>query len=222
MKHGLFKFGLLALSLSAASLIAQSARAGVWSADGGGCDFSGERFGQRFIVADFNNDQKPDSITLRSFGQTAGQNQFGLRVCASGGTASLLTIKSSESSIVVTVIDVNQDGSPDIVVEQRYTQRRIQVWLNDGRGEFHKAEAGDFEAEDTQAPCKVSAPSDGRHNSPRRAHLRRGNKLSIQKADLPTICSYVPSRYHGSLLFRVLKDLGGPNISRAPPSALHL
>ena len=35
------------------------------------CDFSSERFGQRFIVADFNNDQKPDSITLMSLGAEA-------------------------------------------------------------------------------------------------------------------------------------------------------
>ena len=84
---------------------------------------------QRFVVADFNNDQKPESITLRSLGQHGSKNIFSVRVCASGRTVSLLTLESTEPSIAVTAIDVNRDGSPDIIVEQRYTQKRIQVWL---------------------------------------------------------------------------------------------
>jgi hypothetical protein len=222
MKFGFFKIGLLALSLSAPSLFAQHWSVGAPSARADwGCNFSTERFGQRFIVADFNNDQKPDSITLVSLGQHGGQNVIGVRVCDYGRTASLLTFESNEPSIIVTAIDVNQDGSPDIVVEQRYTQKRIQVWLNDGHGGFHKAHLADFAIPDTRAPSSVAAPSKERYNSTPRVHLRRGTKLSIQTAKLPTAYRYSPGRDQWSFTVRAQKDLGGPNLSRAPPVALH-
>jgi hypothetical protein len=222
MKLAFLKIGLLALSLSAPSLCAQDWSVGTPSSQADRCNFSTERLGQRLIVADFNNDQKPDSITLMSLGQHSGQNVFSVRVCDSGRTMGLLTFESNEQWIIVTAIDVNRDGSPDIVVEQRYTQKRIQVWLNDGHGGFHKANVADFANPDTRAPCTVAASSKGRHHSPPRAHLRRGKKLSIQAATLPAASRYSPSRYHRSLILRVRKDLSGPNPPRAPPIALHL
>lgn len=222
MKSGFLKIGLLTLLLSAPSLRAQDWGVGTQSARADRCNFSTDRFGQRFIVADFNNDQKPDSLTLMSLGQRGGQNVFSVRVCDSGRTMGLLTFESKEPSIVVTAIDVNQDGSPDIVVEQSYTQKRIQVWLNDGHGGFHKANVADFANPDTRAPCTVAAFSKGRHHSPPRAHRRRGKELSIQAAALPSARRYSPSQYHRSLIVRVRKDLGGPNPPRAPPIALHL
>src|ERR1700739_1706947 len=223
MKFGFFKIGLLALSLSAPSLRAQHWNVGAPTARADwDCNFSSGRFGQRFIVADFNNEQKPDSITLMGLGQHGGQNVFSVRVCDSGRTVSLLTFESDETSIIVTAIDVNQDGSPDIIVEQPYTQKRIQIWLNDGHGGFQKANVADFANPDTRAPRTVAASSKGRHHSPPRAHLRRGKKLSIQRAKLPPTCRYCRSRYHRSPTMRVQKDLGGPNLSRAPPIAIHL
>jgi hypothetical protein len=222
MKIGFFKIGLLALSLSAPSLRAQDwSHNAAWAGADWGCNSSSERFGQRFIDADFNNDQKPDSIALMSLGQHDGQNVFGVRVCDSGRNVSLLTFESNEPQVIVTAIDVNQDGSPDIVVEQRYTQKRIQVWLNDGHGGFRKAHVDDFANPGTRAPCSVTAPSKGRYYPPR-AHLRRGNKLSIQAAQLPATCRYCPCLYRWSLTGRVQKDPGRPDLSRAPPIALHL
>ena len=220
MKFVFLEIGLLALSLSAPPLRAQDWSVGAPSAGADRCNLSGERFGERFFVADFNNDQVPDSITLMSLGQHGGKNVFGVRICESGQTVSLLTFESNEPSIVVTAIDVNQDGSPDIVVEQRYTQRRFEVWLNDGRGGFHKADLADFANPGTRAPCTVEAPSKG-HHSPPRAHLRRAKKLSIQTAKLPMACRYSPNGYHWSFSVRVQKAVGGPNLSRAPPIALH-
>ena len=222
MKRGFFKIGLLALSMAALSCRAQHSNVGTPLAEADRCNFSNERFGPRFIVADFNNDQKPDSVILRSLGQHGGKNIFSVRLCASGLTVSLLTLESTEPSIAVTAVDVNRDGSPDIIVEQRYTQKRIQVWLNDGHGGFRKAHAGDYRNQDTRAPCSASAPSKERRNSPRRAHLIRGKKLSIERAGLPTPCGYSPQRYRWSLTVRVQRHLGGPNLSRAPPIALHL
>ena len=218
MKHGFFKIGLLALFLSAPSLHAQHWGVGALSGPADRCNFSSERSGQRFIFADFNNDQKPDSLTLRSLGQHGGQNVFGVRVCDSGRIVSLLTFESSEPSITVTAIDVNQDGSPDIVVEQRYTQKRIQVWLNDGHGGFRKARAADFPNLGTRAPCRVAAPSEGRHNLPPRAHLWRGKKLCIQRAELPTTSRSSPSRYHRSPTVRVQRTWADPTSAVLRPS----
>lgn len=221
MKCSFLKIGLLALSLAAPSLGAQHSDVVSPSAKADGCEFS-EHFGQRFIVADFNNDQMPDSISVRSLGQRGGKNTFRVHVCASGRTVSMLTIDSSDPSITLTAFDVNQDHSPDIVVEQLYTHKRIQVWLNDGHGGFYKTHADAFRNPDTRAPCTVSTPSNERHNSPRRAHLRRGTKLSIQRAKLPTTSRYSPLRNVRSLTAQVQLGLGGPNLSRAPPVALNL
>ena len=222
MKFGIFKISLLVLSLCAPSLCAQHWSTGASSAQADRCNFSSERFGQRYIVADFNNDQKPDSITLISLGQHGGQNLFGVRLCDSARPVRLLTFESSEPSVIVTAIDLNQDGSPDIVVEQSFTQRRIEVWLNDGRGGFQKARVADFAIPDTRAPCSAGMPLKERGNFPPRAHLRRGKKLGMETAKLPTICCYSPNRYRRSLTAQVQKELGGPNLSRAPPLPIQI
>ena len=222
MTSGFLKIGLLVLTLFAPSLRAQDGSIGSQPAQADRCNFSTERLSQRFIVADLNNDQRPDTIALMSLGRQSGQNIFSVRVCDSGRTVSQLTFESNERSIIVSAIDVNQDGSPDIVVEQRYTQKRIQVWLNDGHGGFHKAKIADFVNPDTRARCTVAASSIEQHHSPRRAHLRTGKRLNIQAAPLPTIRRYSPSLYHRSLVVRVQKYFDGPNPSRGPPAALHL
>src|SRR5579859_7060851 len=143
MKSVSFHLGLVALALSAPFLHARDGRVGAPSTVTDHCNISGERYGQRFLVADLNNDEKPDRITLMGFGQHDGLNTFRVRVCDSAGGVSLLSFESSERSIDVTALDVNQDGSPDIVVEERFTQKRVRVWLNDGQGRFHKATEAD-------------------------------------------------------------------------------
>lgn len=218
MKFGIFKIGLLALALAAPFLCAQHASG---SAPLDGCSVASEGLAQRFVLADFNNDEKPDSISLWGLGRRGGKSAFGVRICVGGRLVDLFTLDSSDPSIALSAIDVNHDHSPDIVVEQLFTQKRIQVWLNDGHGRFHQAHADSFRSADARAPNTVSLPAKERH-SPRRAQLRRGTKLSIQRAKLPTTSRYSPPRRLPSLTARYLQEPGGPNLSRAPPVAVSL
>ena len=49
-----------------------------------------------------------------------------------------LVFAANDPALTISAQDVNQDGIPDLIVEQAFTHKRIQVWLNDGHGKFRR------------------------------------------------------------------------------------
>jgi hypothetical protein len=86
---------------------------------------------------------------------------------------------------------------------------------------LHLVDVEDFIAVDQPAQASLAASS-GRTDSAPRLHRRRGKKLSIQRAQLPTTRCFSAGRYLRSFSARMEQEPDGPNLSRAPPSSLPL
>jgi hypothetical protein len=109
-------------------------------------------FEQPLAAADFDNDQRPDGALLLPAGFSDGQRSFRIELHITSGNDDVITFTSAERSLSISALDVNRDGAPDLVVEKAFTHERLQVYLNDGHGAFHKARVEDFALPDPSAP----------------------------------------------------------------------
>ncbi|MGA7245731.1 MAG: VCBS repeat-containing protein, partial [Terracidiphilus sp.] len=94
---------------------------------------------------------------LLDVGQSNGRELFRIELHVTAGENNELTFESNETALTLSALDVNQDGAPDIIVEQAFTHKRLQVWLNDGHGLFRKVRSEDFPS--APAPsCQWGSP----------------------------------------------------------------
>jgi hypothetical protein len=136
-------------------------------------------FGQPLAAADFDNDQRPDGAILLTAGEFEGRRLFQIRLHVSAGTNHELTFESNETALAIATTDVNRDGVPDLVVEQVFSRKRIQVWLNDGHGKFRPARVEDFPTS-TQVPSGWRLPFQQGTEIALALPTRTGNDHAIQ------------------------------------------
>ena len=175
-------------------------------------------FSQTLAAADFDGDNKPDGAVLVDHGRLSPQSRFRtieLHFTGRGNTD--LIFESNETTLAISALDVNRDGAVDIVVEQPFTHKRLQVWLNDGRGGFRKARSEDFPSADTGDYSTLESPYQ-RPGSPALClATQRGSEIAILTArPLPHRSS---SAREQALPFVVSPGLRAvaPDSPRAPP-----
>ena len=113
--------------------------------------------GKTIVAADFDKDQQPDGAVLLDAGILQGRPSFRIELHVTEGQDHELTFQSDETALAISAPDLDRDGTPDLVVEQIFTHRRLEVWLNDGHGSFRRARVEDFPPL-TDAPCHLTAP----------------------------------------------------------------
>lgn len=118
-------------------------------------------FDQTLAAADFDGDGKPDGAILIGGNWPQPRSTFGtIEVHFTGRPNANLTFESSETALAISARDVNRDGATDIVVEQAFTHKRVQIWLNDGRGIFHKVRSEDYPTgPDINDPERLETPA---------------------------------------------------------------
>jgi hypothetical protein len=122
--------------------------------------FGSKLVAAELVAADFDDDQKPDGALLFDAGAISGQKMYRIELHLSAGENRNLMFAANDPALRVSALDVNQDGIPDLIVEQVFTHKRLQVWLNDGHGRFRQARAEDFPAP-SDAPFRWHALFDG-------------------------------------------------------------
>ena len=100
-------------------------------------------FEDQLVAADFDNDNRPDAAILLPAGLLNGQRCFRIELHVTSGRNHAITFFSSENGLTISALDINRDGAPDIVIEREFTHERLQIFLNDGHGNFHKAGSKD-------------------------------------------------------------------------------
>lgn len=133
----------------------------------------------KLVTADFDDDSRPDGAVLLDAEQLQGRQLFRIRLHITSGQDSELTFQSNETGLAISALDVNQDGVPDLVVEQVFTHKRLQVWLNDGHGRFRPARVEDFPL-CADAPCRWKSPFEGQSCFVLALPTRTGNDQAIQ------------------------------------------
>jgi hypothetical protein len=154
-------WALAALALVCPLVRAQDGLRGALPETGNARTLLHRTLGQKLAAADFDNDQRPDGAVLLDAGEflTGGQ-LFRIRLHLSTAQDQDLIFESPETGLTISALDVNQDGAPDLVVEQALTGKRLGIWLNDGHGKFRPARVEDFPAS-TDAPGSWQSPHEG-------------------------------------------------------------
>jgi hypothetical protein len=213
----IFTIALIVLALGAPSVWSQNGLAGAVSRIRNARGLLDQHCGQSFVAADFDNDHKPDGAVLLHVGNFRGRLDFRIELHDSAHKARALTFASNESSLSIRALDVNRDGATDIVVEQAFTHKRLQVWLNDGRGAFYPARVDEFQSEDDGSLPQCDAPPDDQHGPALHTHVKRGTKLILQRGLSSCPRLPYPGRYVRTLPSLIQDEASGPHPSRAPP-----
>ena len=108
----------------------------------------------QIAAADFDDDQKPDGALLREAGPLNGERAFRIEIHVTAGPNDSITFSSNESGLSISALDVNRDGTPDIVIERAFTHERLQIFLNDGHGVFHKVRTEDYPSSDPSSSAR--------------------------------------------------------------------
>lgn len=147
---------LLLIAFVAPCLLAQDGLRGALSHSVNSGEIGSSSLGSMLVAADFDNDQKPDGALLIDVGILGSQRMYRVELHLSAGESGDLAFAASDPALTISAQDVNQDGAPDLIVEQAFTHKRVQIWLNDGHGRFRQARVADFPAA-PDAPCRWRA-----------------------------------------------------------------
>lgn len=101
-----------------------------------------EIYSSPLAAADFDNDGHPDGALLLRNG-----NRAQVEVCFGSRRVWLVTVTSSLLHLDISTKDVNEDGSPDLELEDAFSHQSLFIWLNDGYGHFYTAPTKDYPSE---------------------------------------------------------------------------
>jgi len=178
----------------------------------------GTPFSRTLAYADFDGDNKPDGAVLVDDGWLRSQSTFRtIELHFTSRANTELSFESNESTLAVSALDVNQDGATDIVVEQPVTHKRLQIWLNDGRGGFRKGRIEDFPFDVNASGELLDAPPQWPNGPALCLPQQRGSEIAaLTTCRLPYLSS---STRKQALSIRSATEsfAFAPNSPRAPP-----
>lgn len=94
--------------------------------------------GPALAVADFDGDNRPDGAVLLKPASSPGLGDFQVELHFTNNNNATIQFQSPESNVTVAALDIDHDGDIDIVIEQSLTHKALQVYINDGQGNFEK------------------------------------------------------------------------------------
>jgi len=178
----------------------------------------GAPFSQTLAIADFDGDNKPDGAVLVDYGWRRPQSSLRtIELHFTGRSNTDLTFSSNETTLAISALDVNRDGAADIVVEQPFAHKRLQVWLNDGRGGFRKVRSEDFPSADVGDRDRLESPSQRPDCPALCLQPQRGSAIAVLTACPSPHCSYSIREQALPPGSSVGSRGVAPNSPRAPP-----
>ena len=212
---------IAALACVAPGLRAQDGLQGALSGDGLAQTFRSSYaslFERRLVTTDFDGDQKLDGAVLLHFDSFQSRNSFRVEVHLSARNNTELTFESTEDALSIAALDVNHDGTTDLVVEQAFTHRRLYVWLGDGRGSFRQGRVEDFPSDGTTTGREASTARPQIHYAVLSLPPEHRFETTLLKASHvsgrpPSTEQFAPALPTSPQLLRLVASLA----SRAPP-----
>src|SRR5262245_7065749 len=132
-------FGMTAMLIVAAPLLrAQDGAQGALAKINRAAAFAGplaRLHGPTLALADLDGDDKPDGAILES-DASSGQGNFEVELHFTRHRNTDIKFQSPEPAIMVKALDIDHDGDIDLIMEQSLTHKQLQVWINDGHGNF--------------------------------------------------------------------------------------
>lgn len=179
-------------------------------------DPSSALLGPSIATADFNNDTHPDGAVLLH-----SDNTFRIEVHFRYQQVSRITFASNLSALAISALDVDHDGTPDLVVEEPFSHQPLFIWLNDGYGSFHSVHVEDYPRVDEDSCRDLAPPS----RSPLSLTIAIPGKLRFRQSS-PSLCRLAAAAGVAQFMrrtdFEGLEFPHSPNLLRGPPPSLLL
>lgn len=208
--------GLFAMVLVVTALHAQDGLSDALSHLDFSCDFSGGLLGHSVATADFNNDTHPSVAVLLH-----NNHSFRIEVHSRFRQVGRITFASNLPALAIAAFDVNHDGSPDLVVEEPFSQQRLFIWLNDGYGFFHPAHVADYPAEGGSNNHRFTSPLRNSESIALAAPGKMRCRQSVHESSRPQRSFGVTPNPNRTAPVSMGFDYA-PNPHRGPPSSLLL
>jgi FG-GAP-like repeat len=96
--------------------------------------------GNPFAVADFDGDWKPDLAVVETASGHRPEANYAIRLRFSASGELSFLVSAPNGGVHVTARDVNGDNLPDVVVSSALDESVVAVLLNQGHGQFSRAE----------------------------------------------------------------------------------
>lgn len=157
----------------------------------------GELFGPPLVAADFNRDGWPDGALL-----TRSGNSVCIEIYFRSDPVKRVSFRSNLADLAVSAVDVNHDGSPDLVVEDPFWHQRLFVWMNDGRGKFSAASVTDTGPAQQSTHTRATGPFTNKEFS----ELVRSSKVRSRHAT-GYFDRHTPVRYPNLFIREFVRDL---------------
>jgi len=97
-----------------------------------------------FAIADFDGDLQPDVATIRVTHDLPRAAEYFLELQLSSGARPSIGLLGPAGGLQVTSQDVNGDKIADLVVTSPMDAEFVAILVNDGRGNFRKAERSEY------------------------------------------------------------------------------
>lgn len=179
-------------------------------------DLSSEIIGPAVATADFNKDTHPDGAVL-----IRNNNTFQIEVHFRFRKVSKITFASKFPTLAISAFDVNHDGNPDLIVEEPFSRQRLFVWLNDGSGSFHSANAKDYPSGTSESYQSLGGPV----HAPQSEAMVVPARLQFRAASSGSLRIAAPANgIHSTRqeTFHLVEFASAPNLLRGPPTGVLL
>jgi hypothetical protein len=100
--------------------------------------------GRQVALADFDGDIRPDSASVQPASEDFGATTYWIRVQLSKVGLSFIRLDGPAGGLWIQARDVNGDHAIDLVLSTAWQGAPVAVLLNDGHGNFSRAEGSKF------------------------------------------------------------------------------
>lgn len=120
---------------------------------------SSRHIGARFVFADLDGDRIPDLAQVESQNPRSADTNYSIHVKLSAGVESAIGVSGPIGGLRVAARDVNGDDNLDLIVTSNLDSSFIEVFLNDGHGNFAAAPSASLAALDNVPDVVLEIPS---------------------------------------------------------------
>lgn len=173
--------------------------------------------GLPYAIADFDGDVRPDVATVEGADYKAsGTTRYRIQLRFSHATSNSIQLVAPAGGLVLEARDVNGDQAPDLVLATAWQRQPVAIYLNDGHGQFSRAEPSTFRSELSSSNSNAIFPTS---ISAGACAIQR-DRIAVSLGPSPPRVRSSPARLFSRAHIHLPGTLLFPHSGRAPPSEL--
>jgi hypothetical protein len=100
--------------------------------------------GPQFAIADFDGDLRPDLASIQAGSNSFGTTDYWIQLQLSAAGRQSIQVVAPAGGLWIEARDVNGDHAVDLVLTTAWFRKPVAIFLNDGHGNFSRAEPSAF------------------------------------------------------------------------------